>query len=224
MKDTLFKTTIFRDTSLVLGADNSQHALDIIDFENNYQLLANSIDILTVNDTTFIIELSYSDFLTKIITPLTWSHVKYITKHDRYELYVLTNLPTDTTLIDANIVGGNVTISSIVNDSNILFTDIHTINSKNEYILRTYTVPSGKKFRLVAWQVNLDHPLACDISLQVNGITKIKFYLDPSQGKSSEYLYTAPVLFGNSNDIITIIIYPSAPRGEINSILVGIES
>jgi hypothetical protein len=127
-------------------------------------------------------------------------------------------------LINVNVTGGNVTVSSIVNDSNIFLSDIFTIVSKNEATIRTYIVPIGKIFRLVAWQVNADHPLALDILLKLNGVSKVKFYLDPSTGHNSDYIYTAPVPFATAGQVITITVDPTMPRGEVNSILVGIES
>ena len=227
MADFLYKTTIFTDTSSQIGLNTSLENSNKSDFETNYKSQAFSITDIELSGQTSIIELSYDDFKLKIVNPIFWSNVKYITRSDRYNIFVFepsTTDITDTTVVDVNLLGGNVTISSIVNDANIFYTDIITITSKNDFTIRSYTVPSGKTFRLVTWQVNADHPLALDLLLQVNGTSVIKFYLDPSQGKSNEYIYTAPVKIANAGDIITIVGSPSAPRGEINSVLVGIES
>ena len=123
--------------------------------------------------------------------------------------------------VDAQI--GSVTLSSIVNECNIFLTDIFTITTKTETTIRTYTVPTGKTFRLVVFQANADHPLAIDIKLKVNGVEKIKFYLDPGFGRDNQYFYTQPAIFATAGQVITITEEPSAPRGEVNTILAGIE-
>ena len=123
--------------------------------------------------------------------------------------------------VDAKVTG--ITLSSIVNECNIFLTDVHTIVSKADTIIRTYTVPTAKTFRLVTWQVNVDHPVAIDIMLEVDGVTKVKFYLDPSFGSDHADFNTSPVIFATAGQVVTVKISPTMPRGEINSVITGIE-
>ena len=121
-------------------------------------------------------------------------------------------------------VDAAVTVTaSIVNDSNIFLSDIFTITSKAETTIRTYTVPTGKTFRLVAFQVNTDNPLGANVQLKVDGVVKIRFYFDPNKGNLSP-LYTAPVKIADAGQVVTITETAQIPRGEINTLLVGIES
>ena len=123
--------------------------------------------------------------------------------------------------VDAKI--GAVTISSIINDSNIFLTDIFTVTLKTEQTIRTYTVPTAKSFRLVAFQVNSNHPLGVDVMLKVDGVAKLKIYLDPSVGSETSYVYTAPVLIATAGQVVTITSLASIARGEVATMLVGIE-
>ena len=123
--------------------------------------------------------------------------------------------------VDANITA--VSLSSLTNECNIVFMDITTISTKSDVTIRTYTVPNGKSFRIVTFQAMADHPLAIDIVLRVAGVDKIKFYLDPSQGSDNANFMTSPALIATSGQVVTIIASPTMPRGEINTILTGIE-
>lgn len=125
-------------------------------------------------------------------------------------------LKVDTTI-------SSVSVNAIVNDSNIFLTDIFTITSKAETTIRTYTVPTGKTFRLVAFQVNTDNPLGVNVQLKVGGVVKIRFYFDPNKGNLSP-LYTAPVIIATAGQVVTITETAQIGRGEINTVLIGIES
>jgi hypothetical protein len=221
MIDSYYRTTIYKDTTNVVGLNISQNNSYKTDFETNYKNLTVIITEADFLDTSLNILLNFNQF--KLIVT-SWSNVRCLEREDRYEIFTLQESELSVVDVQATIVGGNVNINSIVNDSNKFFSDIYDITSKNITTIRTYTVPTGKTFRLVAWQVNADHPLAIDIMLKVNNVTKIKFYLDPSQGLSTNYIYTAPVLFASAGDIVTVVIEPTAPRGELNSVLIGIES
>src|SRR3972149_1254201 len=68
--------------------------------------------------------------------------------------------------VDAKISA--ITLSSLINECNIFRSVIHTIVSKADTVIDTYTVPFGKTFRLVTFQANADHPVAIDVFLKVN--------------------------------------------------------
>lgn len=113
--------------------------------------------------------------------------------------------------------------AAIVNDSNIFLTDIFTITNKTETTIRTYTVPTGKTFRLVAYQVNSDNPLGVNVQLKVDGVVKLRTYIDPNRGTPPP-TYTAPVKIADAGQVVTITEVAKIGRGEINTMLVGIES
>jgi len=223
MINSFYKTVIYTNTANVIGVNITQNTIDKIDFETNYKSTAIGITDATFFDTSLSSVLDFTVFKTKVSN---WDDVRYLVRdNNRYEIFTLQNTPIDQVKVDiTSIQSGTVNIGSIVNDANIFLSDIAVISSKNATTLRTYTVPAGKSFRLVAWQVNLDHPVAIDIILYINDVAKLKFYLDPSNGNDSNYIYTAPVKIANAGDVLTIKFEPTMPRGEINSVLVGIES
>jgi len=195
-------TEIWKDTSKVEGIDVIQNNIDLVDFETNYKPYIN------LSPTGEDGEINVN--VTGTSRVKLWDDITEVgvTEDNRLK-------------VDAELSG--ITLSTIINECNIFLTDIFTIISKNEITIRTYTVPIGRIFRLVLWRMDADHPLAIDCNLKVNGVTKKKFYLDPSQGKDSDNFYTLPVIFATEGQVITITIEPTMPRGEINSVLVGIE-
>jgi len=137
------------------------------------------------------------------------------------QVSVITDGAVERLAVDAKI--GAVTISSIVNDSNIFFSDIFTITNKVETTIRSYTVPTGKSFRMVVFQVNTDNPLGVRVQLKVDGVVKVRYYFDPNRGNLAP-LYTAPVTIATAGQVVTITETADIGRGEINTVLVGIES
>jgi len=87
----LYKTTIFKDTSNVIGASASNDA-DKSDFETNYKGTALKVDSIEINETTFIIEKSYADFVALIQSPISWVDVRY-TESNQYGINLLTENP-----------------------------------------------------------------------------------------------------------------------------------
>ena len=87
----LYKTTLFKTGTVVLGLPVSNDA-DRVDFETNFKATALKVDRLELNETTFIVEKSYTDFKALIVSPILWSDVKYI-ESDKYELNLLSANP-----------------------------------------------------------------------------------------------------------------------------------
>ena len=124
--------------------------------------------------------------------------------------------------VDARFTG--ITLSTLVNQANIFRSVVYQITSKADTIIDTYTVPSGKTFYITGFIINADHPLAIDCLLKVDGVTKIVHYLDPSFGSdNANTIFSSPTLFATVGQVVTITISPTAPRGEFNAILVGVE-
>ena len=84
----LYKTTLFRDTSNVIGAPTSNTA-DLADFEANFKATATPVNELVVAETTFYIADTYANFKALISAPLTWADIKYIQRLEKYELFLL---------------------------------------------------------------------------------------------------------------------------------------
>ncbi len=73
-----------------------QDNADKTDFETNYKTTAKNFSNLTINDTVFTLELTYTDFKTFINgTSITWADVRYIVSITNniamYEIYLVTN-------------------------------------------------------------------------------------------------------------------------------------
>ncbi len=75
-----------------------QDTSDRTDFETNYKATAKGFSYITIGDTTFTLELGYTNFKTLIdgIT-ITWADVRYIEGisdgTSDYELYLITSSP-----------------------------------------------------------------------------------------------------------------------------------
>jgi len=128
---------------------------------------------------------------------------------------------TDRLKVDTALT--SVSLGATVNECNIFFADLFTITTKNETTIRTYTVPTGKTFRLVVFRASVDHPLAIDINLKLDGVTKIRFYLDPGWGATKDEFISSPIVFATAGQVVTITEDPSTARGEVNTIFAGIE-
>ena len=59
--------------------------------------------------------------------------------------------------------------------------------------------------------------------MYVDGVAKIRFYLDPSVGSDNADFRTDPVILATAGQVVEIKVLPTMPRGEINSVLTGIE-
>lgn len=216
----IYKSTIFKDTSDVLALDVTQNNIDKTDFETNFKSLANTLTDFIFGENNVFVQLSFTDFKTKVIS---WNDVSYSEKNKKYDIFLPIN---ELSFSNGKLsVDATVTVSNIVNDSNIFLNDIFTPYVKNtETTFRTYTVPTGKTFRIVAFQANTNHPLGADISLKINGIAKMKFYLDPSFQNTDIRVYTAPVKIADPGDVVTLTYNVQKASNEINTILIGIES
>lgn len=75
-----------------------QDNADKTDFETNYKTTAKEFSSITVSDTVFTLELTYTNFKALIDgINITWADVRYIIKTTnnilRYELHFITNNP-----------------------------------------------------------------------------------------------------------------------------------
>ena len=77
----------------MIGA-NETNSSDMTDFEENYESQARKVDVLALAGTTFIFDLTYSAFKTRIASPILWSDVKFLEDDDNsFQLYLLTENP-----------------------------------------------------------------------------------------------------------------------------------
>ena len=85
----LYKVTIYKDPQK-LGIPDGTHSADEIDFETNYKNQSTVVNEIVSTETTYISELSYSDFKTKVTL---WSDVKYIEDNVKYLLNLISTTP-----------------------------------------------------------------------------------------------------------------------------------
>ena len=117
-----------------------------------------------------------------------------------------------------------VAITSLINASNVVLSDILDISSKAVVVYRTYTVTTGKTFYLTNFRVSADHPAAIDFRILVNDVVKFASYLDPSAGGEEDSLISAsPIRWATSGQVIKISHEGTMPRGRFASLLTGIE-
>ena len=84
----LYKTTIFKDTTNVIGAPASNDS-DKTDFETNFKATAEKVSLVEIAETTFVTYDTYAAFKARIDgTVVTWADVRY-TENGDYTLYLL---------------------------------------------------------------------------------------------------------------------------------------
>lgn len=127
--------------------------------------------------------------------------------------------------VDVNL--GTVSIGAIVNRANIFLEAAEFpigARTPNEEELVTYTVPTGKKFDIVAIHANSDSPLGVDIRIKVNGVVKMKLYIETGTDLSPHEIYLSPTVFAVAGDVVTATSEALMRNGEISFLLTGIES
>jgi len=77
----------------VLGLDTTQNALDKTDFETNHKSTAIKVDALTILETTFRIDKTYTQFDALITGDYTWADVKFIDDGQKYTMYIISSSP-----------------------------------------------------------------------------------------------------------------------------------
>lgn len=88
----LYKTKIYYDTTNVIDAP-ADNDTNLSDFNNNHKSSALLVDDVSVAETTFILEKSYSDFDALVSDPITWEDVKYIDDGISYNLFLTSSNP-----------------------------------------------------------------------------------------------------------------------------------
>jgi hypothetical protein len=84
-----YRTILYVDTANVIGLDTTQNALDVANYVNNYRADTDKLDEILMAETAFLIDLSYTDFKTKVVDPIAWTDVKEIHRQGRYELNLI---------------------------------------------------------------------------------------------------------------------------------------
>ena len=93
MAQYLYKTTIWTDTTNVVGLNTSQNTTDLADYENNNQSSTVKVSDVFVSETTFTTEMTYAQFDAIIVSPYDWTDVKEADHDTHYELYLITSNP-----------------------------------------------------------------------------------------------------------------------------------
>lgn len=90
----LYKTTIYKNTNDVIGAEPNNDT-NLSDFENNFKASALQVNSVNVSETSFEIVKGYADFKDLIDgVSLTWADVRYI-ENEKYELSILNLSPLE---------------------------------------------------------------------------------------------------------------------------------
>ncbi|HLE86266.1 MAG TPA: hypothetical protein VI727_01225 [Candidatus Brocadiaceae bacterium] len=88
----LYKTNLEKNPN-GLQADIDAKNTDKTDFETNGKPTATKIDEIVIAQTTFVTELSYTNFKAKIVASIGWVDVKYTDDRIKYVLNLLTDNP-----------------------------------------------------------------------------------------------------------------------------------
>jgi hypothetical protein len=93
MVNYLYKVEVYKTGEKV--GNIAQSVIDLIcsNFETNYKSSTIEVSEVEIIDTTFIIELFYDDFKSKVTGDITWADVKYIDAGKKYKLYLLSESP-----------------------------------------------------------------------------------------------------------------------------------
>jgi dihydroneopterin aldolase len=86
LMETLYKTVLFHDTSLVIGINAAQNDIDKADFTTNYFDLTEAINELMINENCILIEKSYTEFKALVTD---WTDIKHKCIPNRCEIYLI---------------------------------------------------------------------------------------------------------------------------------------
>ena len=85
----LYTTILYTDTSILSNVPTNNDS-NKSDFETNYKSQAVKVASLTVAETTYILDVDYSTFKSKIASPIVWSDIRYTDTNSSYKLYLVT--------------------------------------------------------------------------------------------------------------------------------------
>lgn len=89
MADYLYKSTVYFDTTDVIGIDPVQEEANKVEFEANYKASVYQVDDIQIAETVFVLNKSYADFKALIDGEVAWTDVKMIQQDKYYELFIL---------------------------------------------------------------------------------------------------------------------------------------
>ena len=94
MADYLYRTTLYTDTSSVVGINVAQNTTDLADWDNNYEALAELVTSLQIAQTTFTTDKTWTQFKALIDgVNITWANVKYYYEGNREVIVLIVNEP-----------------------------------------------------------------------------------------------------------------------------------
>lgn len=94
MVNYIYRCYIYTQTDGVVGVVPATESANKTDFETNYKSSATEFSDVTIIETSFIKDLSYTDFKAKIDgVTITWADVKYEVYPIMYEIYLVTDTP-----------------------------------------------------------------------------------------------------------------------------------
>lgn len=85
MANIIYRTTIYKDTTDVVGIDIGQNNADKTDFETNYKSQAVTITDVAIGEDDIISDLSFTAFKTKVTS---WTNVQYVENTKKYVIYL----------------------------------------------------------------------------------------------------------------------------------------
>ena len=74
-------------------AEKNMHAANLLDFETNYETQSVPVTEMVVAETTFIIDLNYTNFKSKIVAPILWNDTKYVDGTLQHFIFISSNSP-----------------------------------------------------------------------------------------------------------------------------------
>lgn len=87
----IYRTQIYKNPNSIIGAPID--AGDLAEFEGTYKAQAVPVSGVVVAETSFVIDNSWDVFKARIVSPLSWSDVKYTEEVNRYEMVLVTENP-----------------------------------------------------------------------------------------------------------------------------------
>ena len=91
MAEYIYEANIYKDTTGVIGVDVTQNTADKTDFETNHKSGCLQVDAITILQTSYRLDKTYTQFDALITGDITWADVKFIDDGKTYKLYLITN-------------------------------------------------------------------------------------------------------------------------------------
>jgi hypothetical protein len=84
----IYKTTLYHNTDRVFPVPDNNTA-NTADFVNNHKASAVEVSSVVMQETAFVLDITFEEFDALVASPILWSDVKYTVSDNAYTLHLV---------------------------------------------------------------------------------------------------------------------------------------